>query len=237
MNIDALSIRSQPPPQNIVPLGHSGDISLNTLLRDTGRTKNNTPGGRYNDDNGFNSINATLEQVGDRSSSSEMESLLRSSLGYANRDSSETFLTGFDQKVANLFGRPLVAIGYDADNNKVRTLSFEIPTIDTGLFIELFTNEGSLSRSFVELLRDCRGWPQGKIDSLDRWLKDNLPADTLNFSEATLYDIVLRLLQYPRTMAFAEDCRLHSDAAPHRDLPWENNVLEFLRRAAALRRE
>jgi hypothetical protein len=192
---------------------------VDALLDATGRSKNSTPGDGHNNC-GFNSI---LEQVGDRTRNSEMVNLLRHKLGYGDENSNKMFDTHSCLSVANLFKRPVVEICHNG--GKITQLSFSLPGVELSIH---FRNEMELFQNFVQWCKSSE-WQQDRIDALDQWLAINLP-DTLNFNEATVYDISLGLLQCPRTIALVSiDMGGHFDAAPHKDLQRENSVLEFLR--------
>ncbi|MDR2432334.1 MAG: hypothetical protein LBD34_01110 [Puniceicoccales bacterium] len=199
------------------------DIKLNALLGDTGRNKNSTPGDGHNNC-GFNAI---LEQVGDHTHSSEMVNLLRHKLGYGDENSNKMFDTNSCLSVANLFKHPVVEICHNG--GKITQLSFAVPSVDLSIH---FRNEMELSQNFVQWCKSSE-WQQDRIDILSQWFAANLP-DALNFNEATVYDISLRLLQCPRTIALVSiDSGGHFDAAPHKDLQRENSMLEFLREAGS----
>ncbi|MDR1233243.1 MAG: hypothetical protein LBJ75_03225, partial [Puniceicoccales bacterium] len=134
MNIDALSIRNQPSPavvsplQNIVPPMISNEINLDTLLRDTSRTKNHTPGNGHNNC----AFNAVLEQVGNRTSNSEMVNLLRSSLGYANENSGTMLWSTSCSDIASLFRRPVIVIEHN-NRNQITEVSLCVLSTEAGL--------------------------------------------------------------------------------------------------------
>jgi hypothetical protein len=196
-----------------------GVMDLKKLLDVTGRSKNSTPGDGHNNC-GFNSI---LEQVGDRTHSSEIVNLLRHKLGYGNENSNQMFDTNSCLPVANLFKRPVAEICHNG--GKITQLSFSVPDIDLSIHLR---NEMELSQNFVQWCKSFE-WQQDRIDILSQWLAVNLP-DTLNFNEATVCDILLGLLQCPTTIALVSiDRGGHFDAAPHKDLQRGNSVLELLR--------
>jgi hypothetical protein len=88
--------------------------------------------------------------------------------------------------------------------------------------------EYQFSQNFVQFRGS--GLSQEEINDLSQYVA--------SFNEATVFDVVAQLLQRPETIALVyNEGNNHFDAAPHRDLPREDNVLEFLRRAADLRRE
>jgi hypothetical protein len=233
MNVNALSISSQPPPtvvpppQNVAPPVILSGISLDTLLRDTGRTKNNTPGDGYNNC-GFNGV---LEHLADEPSNSEIVNRLRSLLGYPNENSGTMFDSNSCLDVANLLGRAVAVTDYDSSNNLTK-ISLSLPNI--GIFP--FHGTTPLCQNFVEMLNSAKWSPI--VDSLSQWFAANLP-DTFNFREATMHDVFLGLLRHPRTIALAyRDGSNHFDAAPHINRPREGNVRKFLIEAeAGLQRE
>jgi hypothetical protein len=202
---------------------HFHDIRLTTLLGDTGRSKNSTPGDGHNNC-GFNAI---LEQVGDHTHTHEMVNLLRHKLGYGNENSNQMFDTNSCLSVANLFKRPVAEIC--PNGGKITQLSFSVPNVDLSIH---FRNEMELSQNFVQWCKNSE-WKQDSIDDLSQWLAANL-LNAFDFNEATAYDISLRLLQCPRTIVLVSvDSGGHFDAAPHKDLQRENSALEFLREAGS----
>ncbi|MDR2629023.1 MAG: hypothetical protein LBC30_03490 [Puniceicoccales bacterium] len=209
-------------PKKVIPSipQYVSDIELNAFLGVAGRSKSHTPGDGHNNC-GFNAI---LEQVGDRTHSHEMVNLLRQRLGYGDENSNKMFDTNSCLSVANLFKRPVIEICHNC--GKLEQLSLSIPSVDA-LSIH-FRKDIHLSQNFIRWCKDSE-WPQKRIDILSQWLEANL-SGTINFNEATLYDVALRLLQCPRGIALVSiDRGGHFDAAPHKNLPLETSVLELLR--------
>jgi hypothetical protein len=209
--IESSALESNPPFLN--------GIKLPILLDDTGRCKNNTSGDGHNNC-GFNSI---LEQVGDRTHTHEMINLLRCILGYGDENSNQMFDSIPCLSVANLFGQPVAEACHE--KGKLVQLSFSIPNMDLSIH---FRSELSLSQNFVQWCKDYE-WGQERIDSLARWCKTNLLVP-LNFDTATIYDFLLKLLNYPKTIVLiSASSGGHFDAVPHQNLPQEDSVLQFLR--------
>ncbi|MDR1890994.1 MAG: hypothetical protein LBQ23_02305 [Puniceicoccales bacterium] len=195
-------------------------ITLSTILSDTGRHQKHISGDGHNNC-GFNSI---LEQVGDHTHTTEMINLLRSKLDYGNENSNEMLDSNSCPSVATLLGRPVIEICHT--NNKLDQLIFSVPGVDLSFHFE---KESDLSQNFVQWCRDSE-WQQDRIDDLSRWLETNLPGP-LNFNEATIHDIALKLLNYPKTIALVSvSSGGHFDAAPHKNLQREDSVLQLLRK-------
>jgi hypothetical protein len=156
-----------------------------------------------------------------------MVNLLRSSLGYADENSGCVFTSASYSDVASLFQNTVVEIWHDA-RNQVMEVGFWVLSTEVGLPVHEFGfHEGEFSQNFVQF---CGSWlSQEEINDLSQYVA--------NFNEATVFDIVVQLLQRPETIALVfREGGGHFDAAPHVDLPQRDNVLEFLRRAADRRR-
>jgi hypothetical protein len=197
-----------------------GNIDLKVFLDFVDRRKIDTSGDGHNNC-GFNAI---LAQVGDHSNGDGKVNLLRHRLKYGDESSNEMFDTRSCLDVANLFSRPVVEVCFNGD--KITQLSLSIPSTDD-LSIH-FRGNTLLAQNFVAWCVNLK-WPQKRIDTLSQWLTANVPG-TVNFNEATPYDIALQLLRYPRTIVLVSpDKGGHFNAAPHKDLQQEDSVLEFLR--------
>ncbi|MDR0742384.1 MAG: hypothetical protein LBE98_02885 [Puniceicoccales bacterium] len=211
-------------PTEVIPAipQYVNDITLGNLLGIAGRSKSNTSGDGHNNC-GFNAI---LEQVGDRTHTHEMINLLRHRLGYGDENSNKMFDTNSCLSVANLFKHPVIEICHNG--GKLEQLSLSIPSVDD-LSIH-FRKDVQLSQNFVQWCKNSE-WPQKRIDVLSQWLETNL-SGTINFNEATLYDVALQLLQCPTAIALVSIARGgHFDAAPHKNLQLTGNVSELLREA------
>ncbi|MDR0742292.1 MAG: hypothetical protein LBE98_02405 [Puniceicoccales bacterium] len=194
-----------------------GDVRVSALLEASNRCMRHTSGDGHNNC-GFNAI---LEQVGDRTSSSEMVNALRYKLGYGD-ESGNQGLDGISLPyVADFFDCPVVDIRHK--DGKITMLAFFIPAMD-GLGFAL-RRDMQLSEKFVQYCKDIE-WLQ---DGISQWLTDNMPG-VIDLNAATLYDVVLQLLRCPTTIAFITiDTDGHFDAAPHKDLQRGASVLQLLR--------
>jgi hypothetical protein len=219
-NSSAVSTAEQIQPIEAVPSDPDsvGAMNLQKFLDDTGRYNSSMPGDGHSNC-GFNAI---LEQVGDRTRTSEMINLLRAKLRYGDENSDQMFDTNSCLSVANLFNRPVVEICYNG--GKVVQLSFSVPS--AGLSIH-FKDHELLSHNFAAWCID-REWQQDRVDALSSWFKIKFP--DFNFGEATLKDVALQLLQNPTTITLiSSDKGGHFDAAPHKDLQPTNSVIGLLR--------
>ncbi|MDR1528173.1 MAG: hypothetical protein LBS22_01125 [Puniceicoccales bacterium] len=215
---------SQIQPTEVIPPIPQwiNDIELNALLSTAGRNRHRTSGDGHNNC-GFNAI---LEQVGDRTHTSEMVNLLRHRLKYGDESSNEMFDSHSCLRVADLFKRPVVELCYNSGNSKITQLSFSVPAVDLSIHLR---NDVQLSQNFVQWCKNSE-WQQDRIDILSQWLETNL-SGMANFNTATPYDVALQLLRCPRAIALISiDTGGHFDAAPYGDLPTEGSVLELLRK-------
>jgi hypothetical protein len=192
----------------------SGSINLDVLLERTSRSMRIIPGAKHSD-SGFYAIS---EQVGDRSSDSEVIDSMRRKLVYAD---GEPF---GEARVAMVLKRPIVVIDYDA-SGEVTKASCCVLGNEAGSFVqELYFNGDELSQNLV---RSQMNWRQEDIDSLSQYVE--------NLRAVTVSDFVTQLLRRPTTIALVRNLNGHFDAAPHGNLPQERSVLELLRKVPMFR--
>ncbi|MDR0742291.1 MAG: hypothetical protein LBE98_02400 [Puniceicoccales bacterium] len=206
---------------NVIP-EYFGNLSLNTLLNNTGRSVKSMRYSSYKD-SGFNAI---LEQVGGRTSSWEMVDALRKRLGYDGSRFDEELNMDRDTcvNITKCFNCPIAEIYYNEDG-KLEMLVFTMPNVDQVMIIE---RSVQLSQNFAQWCKHFRKTPHD-IETELEWLKTCLPGP-LDFRKATVCDIMLRLLRRPETIVITAKDSIGNyerfDAAPHKYLMSRDDVLD-----------